>query len=96
MHHMHFGAIIRVLARPLLGALGVDVLPNPHPPKPVPALDTNAPVRRFVNEIADRTDNLPLFMVDAHGVIDGNRGWGFTRERTVHAETRRGGDEAVR
>jgi hypothetical protein len=36
-----------------------------------------------VNEIAHRTDNLPLFMIHAHGVIDGNRG---CNRGTVHAE----------
>src|SRR5205807_3446064 len=84
-------------ARPLLGALGVDVLPDPHPPKSVAALDADAPVRRFVHEIADRTDDLPLFMVDAHGVIDGNRGSTFRCPREpCHAETRRRGEKQLR
>src|SRR5438067_9716860 len=97
MHHLHLGRIIRVLARPLLGTLGVDVLPDPHPPKPVAPLDADAPVRRFVHEIAHRTDNLPLFMIDAHGVIDGNRGSTFRCPREpFHAETRRRGEKQLR
>jgi hypothetical protein len=72
MNDMHLGAVIRVLTGPLFRALRVDVLPDPHPPEPVPALDPDAPVGRFVNKIADRTEDLPLLMVDAHWVIDGN------------------------
>jgi hypothetical protein len=66
---MDLGAIIGILTGPLLGAFGVDILPDPHAPKAVPPLNADAPIGRFVNEIADGTDDLPLFMVDAHGVI---------------------------
>ena len=66
MDDMHLGAVMRILRRADLGAFGVDVLPDPHPPEAVAPLDADAAIRRFINEIADGTDDLALVVIDAH------------------------------
>src|SRR5205085_5952221 len=68
MQDMHLGAIVRIFIRAHLGATRVDVLTEPHPPKAVAALDADAPIRRFINEIADGADESARFTIDAHAV----------------------------
>ena len=67
MHDMHLGAIRRILSGAQLGALRVDVLADPHAPESIAALDADAAVGRLVNEVADRADDLPFFVIHAHG-----------------------------
>src|SRR5437899_844447 len=53
MDDVHFRAVVRVLVRAQLRAARMNVLPEPHPPEAVAALDADAAVRRFVDQVAD-------------------------------------------
>ena len=66
MHDVHFGAVVRVFVCALFGAPGVDVLAEPHTAESVAALDADAPIGRFVDEVSDGADDGARFAVDAH------------------------------
>src|ERR1051326_57406 len=73
MDDVDLGAVVGVRGRAELRAALVDVLPDPHPPEPVAALDADAPVGRFVDEVPNGADDLALLVVNAHAMIDDNR-----------------------
>jgi hypothetical protein len=74
VNDVHLSFVVRIGRRSLLSAPGVDILPDPHPPEAIPPLHPDAAIRRLMNEVAHRADDLPFLMIHAHGVIVTARG----------------------